>query len=89
MRTHLNLAMRRGRSRPENVFTDDELAGLATDVRFVWGDADVYGPPAIGERAAAIMPDAQLHVIPGGHAPFLDDPGACARIITDGRDDRC
>ncbi|HEX8104140.1 MAG TPA: alpha/beta hydrolase [Solirubrobacteraceae bacterium] len=81
MSTHLNLAMRRGRPRQENVFTDDELRRLGTPVRFVWGDADVYGPPRIGERAAALMPDARVDVIPGGHAPFLDDPETCAGMI--------
>lgn len=81
MRTHLNLAMRRGVARPENVFSDGELGRIATDVHFVWGDADVYGPPAIGERAVSLMPRARLDVIPGNHAPFLDDPRACAHLI--------
>jgi pimeloyl-ACP methyl ester carboxylesterase len=81
MRTHLDLAMRLGRARPENVLGADELARIGTPVRFVWGDADVYGPPAIGERAVAVMPDARLDVIPGGHAPFLDDPRACALVV--------
>lgn len=81
MRTHLNLAMRRGRARPENVFSDDELGRIATDVHFIWGDADVYGPPTIGERAVSLMPHARLDVIPGNHAPFLDDPRRCAQLI--------
>ena len=71
------------RARPENVFTDAELGRIDTDVHFIWGDADVYGPPAIGERAVSLMPRARLDVIPGNHAPFLDDPRACARLILD------
>jgi pimeloyl-[acyl-carrier protein] methyl ester esterase len=81
MRTHLNLAMRAGRQRPENVFTDEELRRLATPVTFIWGDEDVYGPPEIGQRAAELMPNARLEVLPGGHAPFLDDPERCAAAI--------
>jgi hypothetical protein len=27
------------------------------------------------------MPDARVDVLPGGHAPFLDDPSACAAWI--------
>jgi pimeloyl-ACP methyl ester carboxylesterase len=81
MSSHLNLAMRSGRPRPENLFSDDELRGIETPVRFVMGDADVYGPPAVAERAAALMPDARVTVLEGGHAPFLDDPARCAEII--------
>lgn len=81
MRTHLNLAMHRGRPRPENLLTDEELGRIATDVHFIWGDADVYGPPSIGERAVAHMPEGRLDVVPGNHAPFLDDPRRCAQLI--------
>jgi pimeloyl-ACP methyl ester carboxylesterase len=81
MWTHLNRAMRFGRPRPENQFTDDELARIAAPVRFIWGTDDVYGPPSIGRRAAERMPDARVTVVPGGHAPFLDDPEGCARLI--------
>ncbi len=81
MSSHLNLAMRSGRPRPENVLTDDELRGIEVPVRLIFGDDDVYGGPEIGERAVALMPDARLDVIPGGHAPFLDDPARCADLI--------
>jgi pimeloyl-ACP methyl ester carboxylesterase len=83
MWTHLNLAMRVGRARPENVLTDDELRSIATPVQLIWGDGDIYGGPEIGRRAVAVMPDARLEIIPGGHAPFLDDPPRCAALIGD------
>jgi hypothetical protein len=50
-------------------------------VQLIWGDGDVYGGPEIGERAAALLPDAQLDLIEGGHAPFLDEPERCAELI--------
>jgi len=50
-------------------------------VRFILGDDDVYGSPEIGRRAAALMPDATVHVLPAGHAPFADEPEACAALI--------
>ena len=78
---HLNLAMRSGQPRPENLFPDAELRGIELPVRSIFGDADVYGGPEVGERAASLMPDARLDVLPGGHAPFLDDPGRCAELI--------
>jgi pimeloyl-ACP methyl ester carboxylesterase len=81
MSSHLNLAMRAGRPRPENLFTDDELRRTGVPVRMVMGDADAYGGPQVVERAVALMPDARLDVMPGGHAPFLDDPERCAQLI--------
>lgn len=81
MWTHLNLAMRSGRARPENPLTDDELRSIATPVQFAWGQDDVYGGPEIARRPVALMPDARLEVVPGKHAPFLDDPERCAALI--------
>jgi pimeloyl-ACP methyl ester carboxylesterase len=81
MTSQLNLALRAGRPRPENVLGAGELRSLEVPVRLVLGDADAYGAPAVGERAVALLPDARLDVLPGGHAPFLDDPERCARTI--------
>jgi len=81
MWTHLNLVLRFGRGRPENVLTDAELRGITVPVQFIWGEDDVYGGPDIGRRATALIPDAQLDVMPGNHAPLLDDPQRCAALI--------
>jgi pimeloyl-[acyl-carrier protein] methyl ester esterase len=81
MTSHLNLALHSGKARPENLLTDDELRSFEVPVRFVMGDDDVYGGPDVVERAAALMPAARVEVMPGGHAPFLDDPGRCAELI--------
>ena len=81
MRSHLALAMRAGRVRPENVFNDAELRSIAMPVQLIWGDRDVYGAPSIGRAAVQQLPDARLEVLEGGHAPFLDDPERCAQLI--------
>ncbi len=81
MKSHMWLAMRRGRPRPQNFLSDAELRELAAPVLMIWGDEDPYGGPEIGLRAVEIMPDARLEVIPGRHAPFLDDPERCAALI--------
>jgi pimeloyl-ACP methyl ester carboxylesterase len=81
MWTHLNLALRSGRGRPENNLTDDELRSIAAPVYLIWGSDDVYGGPEIGRRAADLVPDARLDVVPGNHAPFLDDPERCAAVV--------
>jgi pimeloyl-ACP methyl ester carboxylesterase len=77
------LAMRLGRPRPENFISDSELRQLAVPVLMIWGDGDPYGGPEIGRRACALVPDARLEIIPGRHAPFLDDPERCGALIDD------
>jgi pimeloyl-ACP methyl ester carboxylesterase len=81
MLSHMWLAMRLGRPRPENFLTDAELQHIAAPVLMVWGDDDLYGGPEIGRRAGALIPGAQLEVMPGCHAPFLDDPRRCGALI--------
>jgi pimeloyl-ACP methyl ester carboxylesterase len=81
MLSHMWLAMRFGRPRPENFLSDAELQRITAPVLMIWGDEDPYGGPEIGRRAAALIPDAQLEVIPARHAPFLDDPQRCGALI--------
>jgi len=81
MLSHLRLAMRLGRPRPENFLSDTELQHIAAPVLMIWGDEDPHGGPEIGRRAAALIPNAHLEVMPGRHAPFLDDPQRCGALI--------
>jgi pimeloyl-ACP methyl ester carboxylesterase len=83
MLTHMKLAMRFGRARPENLLSDSELQHLNVPVLMIWGDKDPYGGPEIGRRACALIPDARLEIVPGRHAPFLDDPERCGALIAD------
>ncbi|HWK18119.1 MAG TPA: alpha/beta hydrolase [Solirubrobacteraceae bacterium] len=81
MLSHMWLAMRLGRPRPENLLSEAERRQLTVPVLMIWGDDDPYGGPEIGQRACALIPDARLEVIPGRHAPFLDDPERCGALI--------
>jgi pimeloyl-ACP methyl ester carboxylesterase len=81
MLSHLLLAWRMGRPRRENFLSEAELAGITAPVLMIWGDEDPYGGPEIGRRAVAVMPDARLEILPGRHAPFLDDPRRCGALI--------
>jgi 2-hydroxy-6-oxonona-2,4-dienedioate hydrolase len=83
MLSHMWLAMRLGRPRPENFLSQAELRQLAAPVLMIWGDEDPYGPPEIGQRACAQIPKSRLEVIPGRHAPFLDDAERCGALIDD------
>jgi pimeloyl-ACP methyl ester carboxylesterase len=83
MLSHMQLALRLGRPRPENFLSETELQELAMPVLMIWGDEDPYGEPEIGQRACAVIPGARLEVIAGRHAPFLDDPQRCGALIDD------
>jgi pimeloyl-ACP methyl ester carboxylesterase len=43
-----------------------QLAGIACPVLLLFGDADPIAPPLVGERLAALLPNARLHVVTGG-----------------------
>ncbi|WP_338762496.1 alpha/beta fold hydrolase [Massilia sp. METH4] len=42
------------------------LPGLRMPTLLLWGDADPISPVKVGERLAALLPRAALHVLPGG-----------------------
>ena len=83
MLSHMWLAMRLGRPRPSNFLSDAELQAISAPVLMIWGDEDPYGEPEIGRRATELIPDARLEVIPGRHAPFLDDAARCGALVND------
>ena len=64
-----------------HALSDDELAAVVARTRFVWGSQDRFQSPEDGRRAAAVLPDADLVEVPGGHHPWWDDPDRCAAII--------
>jgi pimeloyl-ACP methyl ester carboxylesterase len=42
------------------------LSALRIPTLLLWGDADPISPVEAGRRLAAVLPQAELHVIPGG-----------------------
>lgn len=69
-------------SRPESRLTAEELAGIDQPTLLFWGEHDPFGSPAVGERIVAAMPAAKLHVIGGGHAPWLTQAQRIAPFAT-------
>jgi pimeloyl-ACP methyl ester carboxylesterase len=67
---------------PDVRLEEKELRRVQQPTLFVWGEGDVFGGPEIGERAARIMPNAGIEVVPGGHLPWLDEPEACAEVVS-------
>ncbi|MEA2297547.1 MAG: hypothetical protein QOF77_483 [Solirubrobacteraceae bacterium] len=59
-----------------------DLARLPVPTMLLWGEDDEVSPVAVGERLAALLPRAALHVIPGGTHDFARErPGLVARLI--------
>ena len=67
--------------RPEVALTRDQLARVTQPVTMIWGDHDPFGPASIGEHASQIMPNAELHIVPGGHAPWVNEPERVAHLV--------
>lgn len=56
----------------------DSLSRLEMPVLLVWGDCDPISPVSVGRQIESLLPNAELHVVPGGdhdlgltHAPTL------------------
>lgn len=65
------------------VTTADQLRRTAHPVRLVWGRDDPFGGVQAGRRIAALIPDADLHVVPGGHAPWLHNADVVADLTAE------
>jgi pimeloyl-ACP methyl ester carboxylesterase len=80
--------MRWSRPRPANVTAPRHLRSICHPVRLIWGERDGFGSPAAGQRMAELIPDADLYVVPGGHAPWFhnaDRVAALTREFLEGR----
>ena len=78
--TPRHLLRRRG-SRPEHALTEEQLAGIDLPTLLVFAHDDPMGGPAVGERMAAAMPHAELHVVDGGHAPRVHHAARIAPLV--------
>ncbi len=67
----LNRLIRLRGNRREMALTADELARVNAPALLVFANDDPMGGAAIGHRMVDTMIDADLHVIDGGHAPWL------------------
>ena len=79
-RPHVLAAVLRGIGTGEMTPLWDRLGELTMPVTVVVGERDAKFR-ALGERMAALIPAAQLVVIPGGHRLALESPAAVARSL--------
>jgi 4,5:9,10-diseco-3-hydroxy-5,9,17-trioxoandrosta-1(10),2-diene-4-oate hydrolase len=64
------------------VLAADELGRIVQPVSIVWGARDRLLPVAHARRAAALLPDCTLHVLPGaGHSPNWESPAPLLAAI--------
>ncbi|MER5738215.1 MULTISPECIES: alpha/beta hydrolase [unclassified Streptomyces] len=69
--------------RPSGV-TQEDLGGIAVPVLVVTGAHDVPDFRAIGEKTAALLPDARLVTLDwAGHLPSLERPEETLALLTD------
>ena len=67
--------------RPRRVLSADELGAITVPTRVAWGRRERF--TTVEDARATRMPDATLHIVYGGHVPWLTDPSGIARLVTD------
>lgn len=69
--------------RPDLVFQENELRAVLQPTALVWGDHDPVGDLEAARLVADLLPDAELHVVAAGHAPWWGEPELAAQFLAD------
>jgi pimeloyl-ACP methyl ester carboxylesterase len=77
----LHAVLRLRGARPSVALTTAELRRIVQPVQLIWGEGDPFGSLAAGEMAARAIPEAELHVTSGGHAPWIGATGLVAELV--------
>lgn len=77
---HQLLRLRGGR--PGVALTPDQLARVRAPTLLVFAEDDPMGGASVGEHVAAAMVDAELHVVEGGHAPWVHHADQIAPLLS-------
>lgn len=67
---------------PTLTFDPAELASIPHPTRMVFAEGDPNGPVELWKRFTAFLPNADLHVMEGGHLPWLDEPVQVAAVLS-------
>jgi pimeloyl-ACP methyl ester carboxylesterase len=86
--TLMRSVMRWTRPRTQIVTSASQLRHVRHPVRLIWGEQDPFGNVAAGTRIADLMPEADLHVVPGGHAPWFHQAERVGRLTLEFLEDR-
>ncbi len=77
----LNRLLRLGGNRPELALTSHHLARIQAPTLLVFADDDPMGAAPTGRRVADAIVDAELHIVDGGHAPWLRHADQIAPVL--------
>jgi pimeloyl-ACP methyl ester carboxylesterase len=80
--TMLHQLLRLRGNRPELALTGEQLAQIEAPNLLVFAANDPMGAADVGERVANALADAELHVIDGGHAPWLHHADQITPVIS-------
>ena len=69
-------------ARPDMALTTDQLGQVKQPSLLVFATADPMGAAPIGEQLAEALPDAELHLVDGGHAPWVHHADQIAPLIS-------
>lgn len=78
----LNRLLRLRGSRPEFAVDAAQLAAIDVPTLLVFARDDPMGGPRIGQAVADAVADAELHIVDGGHAPWIHHAQEVAEIVT-------
>lgn len=78
----LNKLLRVRGNRRAMSLTAEQLGRIDAPTLLVFADDDPMGDANVGERVATAMPNAQLHIVEGGHAPWLHHADQIAPTLT-------
>jgi pimeloyl-ACP methyl ester carboxylesterase len=78
----LHACVRLRGARPEVMLYAEQLSRLRHPVQLIWGDDDPFGKVEVGELAVELIPDAELHVVPGGHAAWVNAPKQVGQLAS-------
>lgn len=67
----LNVLLRLRGNQPGMRLTAEQLTRIAQPTAVFWGEGDPFGSVEVGRRMVEAMPHAELHLVGGGHAPWL------------------
>lgn len=77
----LNQLVRLRGNRSDVALSAGELALVESPTLLVFANDDPMGGPSVGRRVAEAMTDAELHIVDGGHAPWLHHADEIAPLI--------